>query len=148
MPAGKRWLAAPPQTSGMESLPPAELVRFLANAPGVKRVGQDTIRGRVATHYRGTIDPRTLGDKVGGTTKKVIEAALGGRDVPLGIEAWVGANGLSVCLCTHISINGTTADSVEDILAYGVKVDVQAPPKSQVISIRDFQKAMTSGDTA
>ncbi len=132
MPAGKRWMHTA-DTGATSTLTPSELVRFLADARGVKRMGQDTIRGQRADHYRGTVDPRDLGERIGGDTKRRLDALLGGRDVPLGVEAWVGPDGLPLRVRAHVTIESATADIVSDILAYGVKVDVAPPAGGQVI---------------
>ena len=117
-------------------LTPSQFARFLSEADDVSEVGEERIRGRMATHYQGTVDLEELFDEVGEESEERVERLLdGSSNAPdMGVDAYIAEDGLPVRLRMWVGESDYDwFDQTIDILEYGVPVDVQPPPDSRVI---------------
>jgi hypothetical protein len=135
MPQGKRWVRGADEESP-PSLTMAELATVVAEADDIERVGETTIAGRKAEHYRGTVSYGELGDHTEPAVAERLERRFG--DAVVAVEAWLGDDGRLVRMTTRYG----RASMRMDVLEYGVPVDVEPPPASQTISQAEFDRLM------
>jgi hypothetical protein len=100
-------------------------------------VGFDRVRGVFTTHYTLNVDLDRLakGNKQLGKTFEMLRKLTGMKSYPA--EAWIDQQGRVRRLKLDMSFNTPTGSAftmsmTEDLYAFGVKVNVQAPPASDV----------------
>jgi len=149
---GKRWvklslddlknkagldLGALDQSNG-----PQQGLEYLQGLSGdVTKVGEDTVAGRPATHYRATLDYSKLADEMPGASDAMREALSKLGSVPA--DVWIDGNDHVVKM--HLTMDasgfGTAAGAVDmtmEITDFGVPVDVQAPPADQTVDLLEL----------
>ena len=100
------------------------------------KVGTDTVRGAVATHYKGAIklDAAHLA-KLGGFARAAIQKLVDGGVTELPFDAWLDEEERLVKLMetSDVTSKGVTAHVVLTLQRYdfGTKVAVVAPPASE-----------------
>jgi hypothetical protein len=151
MPRGKPWVHAVDKSTAPTTLTPSEFAEFLSDADEVSEVGEERVLGKMTTHYQGMIDLEDLVDEIGGETEERFERALEASDFPddkrpgLSIEAYISEDGLPVRLrIWGGESDDNSFDMTTDILEYGVPVEVEEPPPSQVIEEAEFNR-LTGG---
>jgi hypothetical protein len=154
LPAGKRWVKISPDDLGRlagEDLsgllggagnPASEGLEYLQGLAGnVEKVGDDTVAGRHATHYRASIDYAKLADELPGVSDQLKEQLAKLGTVPA--DVWLDDQDRVVRF--RIALNPAASGqgghgSIEltvEITAFGTPVDVEAPSPDQVISLPD-----------
>lgn len=113
----------------------------------VTKVGEETLRGTKTTHYKGTIDVQKALDKAQGPQKDLIQKGLVANGVKtLPFDAYVDEQGRihKYVQKVALTLKGQKADSTTTIELYdfGTKVDVTAPPASQVKDGAPLLKAL------
>ncbi|UWE08717.1 hypothetical protein [Actinacidiphila bryophytorum] len=133
---GKTWLrwsldstlgegAAAAMSEAMGYSPVHRLLLMPSSGP-VVLVGHETVDGRTAIHYRGTVP----------TDSRLVES----RKVPATqrVDVWVGADGLPVRLVTDDGVQHNT----QDFTGFGGAVHLQEPPAAQTIDASAPKGAM------
>jgi hypothetical protein len=152
LPEGKRWVSVSlddlksktgtdlrslidqAQSSG-----PAQGLEYLQGLSGdVTKVGEDTVAGEHATHYRASIDYGKVAAKLPSTSAELAEKLAKLRTVPA--DVWIDDQDRVVKM--HFTIDGSAlgagaggADFTMEITDFGVPVDVQAPPADETIDV-------------
>lgn len=105
----------------------------------VEDLGEDSVRGVATTHYRANVDLSKAEEAVPEARRKDFAAfseQLGIETLP--IEVWVDEEGRARRFAYEVDTPATAqapASQVElivDLYDFGVKVDVEAPPESEV----------------
>jgi hypothetical protein len=147
---GKQWVKLGPndlqqQTGGAlgnlagqaGSTGPQQGFEYLQGLSGdVQKVGDDTVAGAHATHYRAQIDDAKVADKLPDASAKLRGELTKLGTVPA--DVWINDNDRVVKMQFAIdgSAFGSDGGKVEmtvEITDFGVPVDVQAPPADQTI---------------
>jgi len=109
----------------------------------VQKVGDDTIGGRHATHYRASIDYAKIADKFAGSSPDIADRMRRIGTVPA--DVWIDDDDHVVKM--HYAIDagavggggqGGTADFTMEMSDIGAPVTVEAPPADQTIGFTDF----------
>ena len=109
---------------GPNGMSPDRLLNELTNASTkVDKLGTEAIRGVDTTHYRAHLEKSKYQ-----TEPAVVDAWIDGQGLPRRIRATRGS--------------GSDSAEVVDLFDFGVPVDVQAPPASEVVSEEKFNKVM------
>ncbi len=106
LPGGARWMKLdlgqvvqglgldPQSLSSGQSNPAQDLEYLKADGGTVTRVGTETLRGAMTTHYRGTIDLAKAAEKLGSANPALLKASIeqltaemGTKKIP--VEVWV-----------------------------------------------------------
>ena len=135
-PSGKRWVALdlseldgslPLGAGGMTT--PTDALGVLKGLSGdVQNVGDDTVAGQPATHYRATIDLSKVA--------AVLPGSSVGGSVP--VDVWIDGSDRVVKLQTTLGTSGHDDTLTMEIVEFGVPVDVQAPPAGDVANLSDL----------
>jgi hypothetical protein len=129
---------------------PTQALQYLRGvSDDVTELGEETVRGVKATHYRGTMDfekmfenaPADLREKLAATTEQMIDA-LGTTTMPF--DVWIDDQGRAVRTSQSFDFTegaqaGSTMSVVMDLFDFGVDVEIDIPPASQT---SDFQEVM------
>jgi hypothetical protein len=140
---GKPWIETDASTFGaqsgsFDSSDPTQFLDYLQGASsGITDRGDDTIRGDHTRKLAVRIDLRKAAAKLGPQQQQAIEQAiqqLGTSTLPA--QVWIDDGGRlrKMSFSFHIQQNGQRADLTVslELFDFGVQVDVEAPPKSQV----------------
>ncbi len=124
-------------TSLADSANPSESTAILLSADNnVTKVGDDTVRGAKATHYKGAIPitKERLAKQSGlvkGATQKLLDSGV----TSLPFDAWLDSEGRLVKMTetVDITVKGVKAHVVTSMerFAFGTPVNVVAPPLSE-----------------
>ena len=116
---------------------PSQSLRMLMASSDAHPIGFDRVRGVFTTHYTLKVDLNKLarGNKALGKTFETLRKLTGVQSYPA--EAWVDDQGRVRRLKIDMSFNVPTGGGIqmsmtEDLYAFGVKVNVQPPPASDV----------------
>ena len=115
----------------------------------VERVGDDTVAGRHAVHYRAEIDDAKVADALPDPSSKAASALRKIGTVPA--DVWIDDHDRVVKLRFAMSggaLGGSGSGTVEmtlEVTAFGVPVDVQAPPADQVLDLTDMLGGAVGG---
>lgn len=141
---GDSWIEAP-TGSGVGLGVASDQLDILRKIADVEEVGQETIDGTTATHYRGTLKLakalQSLGldpDQLAGA-----EGALQNLDSKAVIDLWIDDQDRIVKLAQEISgktSEGATAGvtSVIEFSNFGVEVNVKPPAKDEILDLDDL----------
>lgn len=169
VPHGKEWLSvdldAALDKAGLGGINPANLQQdpsqFLtllrASSVDVQEAGYDTVRGADVTRYTAKLDLRKsvdasldqleLSDEQEAALRRAAEQLadqVGAKAIP--VEVFVDADGrlrrLNMDLSMTVQGQRLALEQTVDYYDFGVEVDVDAPPASQVY---DLTKQLTSG---
>ena len=142
MPGGKTWVHGRDTTTPSEGLTPSEYARFLANADDVEKVDDDApINGKPTTYYKGLVNVAEIAEEIGGETEDRFDRLIGGRDIRVPVQAWIGRDGLPVRI--NVQMKDSKGRPVKlniDVLEYGVPVDVEPPLAAATIEEREFDE--------
>jgi hypothetical protein len=152
---GKQWVRLDPEQlkqSGMlegladqsETNSPKQGLEYLQGLSGdVQDLGEETVAGESATHYKASIDYAKVLDKLPDASPEVRDALGKLGTVPA--DVWI--DGQDRVVKMHMTIDGSafgagagTAEMTMELTDFGVPVDVQAPPADDTV---DFS-ALTS----
>jgi len=109
-----------PGPGGMS--PDRLLKELIKSSTKVEKLGGETIRGVATIHYRGQLEKGKYE-----TEPPVVDVWVDQQGLPRRIRATRGSPG--------------AADAV-DLFAFGVRVDVEAPPANEIVSDDKFNKLM------
>ena len=126
-----------------ESNSPKQGLEYLQGLSGdVQDLGQDTVHGEPATHYRASIDYSKVLDKLPDASQQTRDALTKLGTVPA--DVWIDGQDRVVKL--HLTMDGSalgssssrgegvgTVDLTMQLSDFGVPVDVQAPPPDQTV---------------
>jgi hypothetical protein len=108
--------------------PDRVLKELVKSSTKVEKLGSDEIRGVATTHYRAHLDKTKLGLR-------------GSADEPGFVDAWIDEQGLPRRI--RVPFGGENeAAGVFDLFDFGVPVDVEAPPASEIVSEDKMDKLM------
>lgn len=151
--AGKKWLKLDPQMFGGggeigQSDPNGSLDALRGAKGDVKRVGSEKVRGTRTTHYRVAIDAEQAVDNAPAEQRDEVRnsiGALGSRTIPA--DVWVDGKGRlrKVRLRVAAAASNTKGSVAFEYFDLGARVNVQAPPASEVV---DFQDLLDGSPTA
>jgi len=149
---GKRWVSVNldelQQQSGTDlsaladqaqSNGPHQGLEYLQGLSGdVQKVGDDTVAGEHATHYRASIDYAKVAAELAKTSPETAEKLAKLGTVPA--DVWLNDDDRVVKM--HLTIDAGamgagagTAEMTMEITDFGVPVDVQAPPADQTVDL-------------
>jgi len=154
LPEGKRWLHVDlgglASTLGLNldqlreqarNSTPTQGLEYLEGLSGdVEKIGDDTVNGAHATHYRASIDYSKIADQLPGLTDSMREQFAGLGTVPA--DVWIDDNDHVVKM--HFMIDGSafgregTAEMTMEMSDFGAPVDVAAPSPDEVVGIGDL----------
>jgi hypothetical protein len=139
----KPWIETDASTFGAQSgsfgsSDPTQFIDFLKGvSSGIKDEGDDTVRGDHTTELAFRIDLRKAEAKLGSDQRQAVEQAiqqLGTSTLPA--HAWIDDQGrlrrMSFSFDIHQNGKSANIDITLELFDFGVKVDVQPPPASQV----------------
>ena len=161
LPAGKHWLKIDLGTVGEQagldlgalvnqsgSQDPTQVLAYLKAASGdVTRVGSETVRGVATTHYKATIDFRTVPDSAPADQRAAVRRSIeqlielsGTSTAP--IEVWIDKDGLARRILTTTT-TGTAAQRIKlrqrvELYDFGTNVDVSIPRAGTVLDAGDL----------
>ncbi|MFH8789698.1 hypothetical protein [Streptomyces roseoverticillatus] len=170
---GKRWmkldLAAMAKESGGDSKglqqllgggqgqsqDPAKQMALLKASPNVKLVGEETVDGKKAQHYKGTLsaDEAVKSNKsLEGLSEKdrqeLLDTIKQAGITQYDMDVWLDSGDLPVKLVMNMDSGKGRMEISETLTDYGTPVDVQAPPADQTVDLLEKLKKMKeSGDT-
>lgn len=103
----------------------------------VTKVGTEQLRGEQTTHYKGTVDVQKAVASLTGVAKDLVLKSLVANGVTtLPFDAYLDGQGRLRKFMQHVvlTVKGQQTDSTTTVELYdfGTKVDVTAPPASQV----------------
>jgi hypothetical protein len=135
-PGGKPWVAVDAEEaraqgggSGADQL---GYLQGLSASSGVRRVGEQDIRGEHTTHYKLDLDVAELQARVPEGLRQSIAPlrAAGLTTVPA--EVWLDDDGLPVRYVIRFDISGVTSTTTMDFSDFGSRVSVDPPPAGDV----------------
>jgi hypothetical protein len=153
LPDGKHWLAisfdALKDKTGIDyqqlldqaqQSSPTQGLQYLQGLSGdVTTVGDDTVNGEHAVHYRASIDYSKLGDNLDSFPADVRSHlnALG----PVPVDVWINDDDQAVKV--HMALDGAmmglpgagSVDMTMEMSDFGAPLDVQAPPADETTDI-------------
>jgi len=117
---------------------PSQALRMLMASSGAKVVNYDRVRGVLTTHYSFRIDLKRLADEnkaLGDSLRRMMTAA-GIDSYPA--EAWIDKDGrvrrIKVSMNLGPAAGNATMTLIEDLYAFGIKVNIQ-PPTDRVVDM-------------
>jgi hypothetical protein len=127
---------------------PTQGLQYLQGLSGdVTKVGDDTVNGEHAVHYRASIDYSKLGDKLQSVPDAVRNRleSLG----PVPVDVWINDHDQAVKV--HLALDGAamglaTAGSVDmtmEMSNFDAPLSVQAPPPDETIDILSLNSVST-----
>ncbi|MCW2777761.1 MAG: hypothetical protein JWN17_1486 [Frankiales bacterium] len=121
--------------------PSASFAQLSAVEDGATKVGTEKVRGEDTTHYRGTLDVKKALSTTDATAKQIAAATLGRAGVDeLPFDAWIDSAGrlrryvqvLEVPAGPTTGGQPVKSTTTLELFDFGTKVDVVAPPASQI----------------
>ena len=165
LPPGKPWmsfdLAEAGEQMGIDigalmqsgSSDPTQSLQYLRGASGdVETVGEEVVRGVQTTHYRATVSFDKMIEQAPAELRPRLEPTVDvlrewvGRD-ELPIEVWIDDQGRMLRQKQDLEYTGGPAEGtsmamVLEMYDFGVEVDVDVPPASQVTDIGELMRGM------
>lgn len=169
VPGAKEWIKVDLEAIGQEQgidlgqlsqvgqTDPATTLDQLRAAGSVEELGVEEIRGVRATHYSAVIDlektvelaPENVRDDVRQAVEQ-LEQQLGERE--LEVEVWIDENGLPVRYRYDVPLAVDESDTstvvVIDFFDWGVDVEIEPPPASQVTDITELSAQLGDGSSS
>ncbi|SDO36248.1 hypothetical protein [Actinacidiphila guanduensis] len=120
---------------------PAQSVSVLLAAPQVRRVGEGTVDGSRAVHYRGAVAAGSLTGRLHPGLTAAQTAAIRANLVRQGIttqtvDLWVSADGLPLRTTTTAASDHGTVTRTVTYSDYGLPVHVEAPPAAETYVVK------------
>lgn len=115
---------------------PAKMLDLLRKVADVTEVGPDTVRGTATTHYRATVDPKTLYADAGAIADDAkVDELLAQFTGPMVFDVWIGSDQL-VHKYTITSPTKAGDLSYSYVLYdFGIKVDVAVPADADTVDM-------------
>ncbi|MFI9648400.1 hypothetical protein ACIHAA_19145 [Streptomyces sp. NPDC052040] len=145
---GRHWirygygdLSALPDGSGtaltdqLRSTAPLQPVRLLRASRDVRRVGEETVRGRGTTHYSGTVTPAGLtGPDAAALGKRLEQAGV----VTETVDLWIDDRGLLVKKAEQGELTSGRMSATAYYRDYGVRAAAARPPAPDTADFREL----------
>jgi hypothetical protein len=114
---------------------PSRSLAMLTASTDAHPVGYDRVRGVMTTHYRFNVDLGRLAKQNEELRKAfdTLRKLTGVSSYPA--EAWIDKAGRVRRLKIDMTMGTFAMSMTEDLYAFGIKVDVQPPASSQVMSL-------------
>jgi LppX_LprAFG lipoprotein len=126
------------QLSGTD--PSRSLALLRAASPDFAAVGDEEVRGVETTHYRGTVDLEKFAEEAPADARESYRRILeltGQKTVPL--EVWIDGEGLTRRMRYEQKMpDGSSMTLTQELYDFGVEVDVEAPPASDVLDLGEL----------
>ena len=122
----------------IQDVGPRRTLSFLRGSTGKpKKVGKETIRGVVTTHYSATVDLQTAADKASGSTAKSLRKLIeltGTKTIP--VDVWIDGHDLvrKESYAQRFTANGPAVRLTEVMYGFGPTIDIAAPPSDKVFN--------------
>jgi hypothetical protein len=158
LPAGKEWISVDPESGDLDegSLPgstdPREQLEMLEAISGrIETLGQESIRGAITTHYRGTIDLASYAElaREGGADEAAdLFEELGGAAEA---EAWIDRAGrlrqmrMILSLAPSPGSAPMTMDMTIELYDFGATPAIALPSPAAVIDAGEWADAAAAG---
>jgi hypothetical protein len=121
----------------MRTTTPNQSVKLLLASGDVRKVGEETVRGRPATHYSGTVAAADVTDA--GLKKQLTEAGVTTETV----DIWIDARDLLVKKVEKARMTTGLMTQTAHYRDYGVEVRAQRPPLSDTRDFEDLIRKQT-----
>jgi hypothetical protein len=124
---------------------PSKSLDVILASPDVRSVGQETVRGVVATHYTGTVDaaavtrqsaPNLTAAELADLEKNLAKAGITTETV----DVWVSKDDLPVKAVTNASTKTGNVSSTVYYSDFGTPVNAAAPAAYDTVDIMDLAK--------
>ncbi|MFC9505056.1 hypothetical protein [Streptomyces sp. NPDC057002] len=125
----------------MRTTTPNQSVKLLLASGDVRKIGEETVRGRAATHYSGTVATADVTDD--GLKKQLTEAGVTTETV----DIWIDERNLLVKKVEKARMTTGRMTQTAHYRDYGVRVRAERPPVSDTGDFADLmrKKAGTTG---
>lgn len=128
----------------MQNTTPNQSVKLLLASGDVRKVGSETVRGRSATHYAGTVDVTDLAARsshlsagqLADLRKQLTAAGVSTEKV----DIWVDGKDLLVKKVEKAELTSGTMTSTAYYSDYGTKAAAQEPPAGDTADFKDLLK--------
>ncbi|MFJ3618917.1 hypothetical protein ACIPSH_12305 [Streptomyces iakyrus] len=121
----------------MRSTTPNQSVKLLLSSGDVRKVGEETVRGRTATHWSGTVAAADVADA--GLRKQLTEAGVTTETV----DIWVDKRNLLVKKVEKARMATGLMTQTAHYADYGVAVRAERPPASDTGDFKDLMRKRT-----
>ncbi|MER7482986.1 hypothetical protein ABTX60_36020 [Streptomyces sp. NPDC126510] len=118
----------------MRSTTPNQSVKLLLSSGDVRKVGEETVRGRSATHWSGTVTAADVADP--GLRKQLTEAGVATETV----DIWVDKRNLLVKKVEKARMSTGLMTQTAHYADYGVPVRAERPPRSDTGDFEDLMR--------
>ncbi|MBC9728974.1 hypothetical protein [Streptomyces sp. TRM68367] len=126
-------------TEHMRGTTPQQSVKLLLASGDVRRVGEETVRGRRTTHYSGTVDAADVTDA--GLRKQLTEAGVSTETV----DVWVDGQDLLVKKVEKVRTATGLLTQTAHYGDYGVQVAAKRPPAADTEDFEDLVRKQAGG---
>ena len=123
---------------------PTSSLQSLAGAAGeVKMLGEEEVRGGIASHYRVHLDADTALERLRARGTEPTEQQLETLEAMDGepMDVWLDGEDRMVKMAFAIRFPQGTARMTMELYDFGASVDIQAPPASDTTDITDRMRA-------
>jgi hypothetical protein len=157
LPGGKSWVKMDLEALGkQQGIDLGELTQFGQTNPtqslwflqgasdDFEEVGEEEVRGVGTTHYRGTVDLRKAAEQISEAARTTAERLIELMGVSkLPFEVWIDDEGLARRIKYEQPLPAAAGEDASmtltmDFFDFGVDVDVEPPPESEVTDIQEL----------
>ncbi|WFB07921.1 LppX_LprAFG lipoprotein [Streptomyces sp. LX-29] len=115
---------------------PEHLLLQISTMRGAKKRGTETVDGRPATHYSGTLDRDTLSLRLAERVRTDMDALIAKLgELPVTADAWVDGEGRLVRARISCDMGGNAVKITMNLSDFGRKVTAPVPPAGSVQKI-------------
>ena len=162
LPGGKPWAKIDLQKAGKAAgidfsklmqngqTNPADMLGYLKGVGSSKKVGTESIRGAVTTHYRSQIDLKKAADKLGdkktADSMKQLFSQSGVSSFP--VDVWIDRSGRVRRESMSMKFGGAVGGAMDmtiEFTRFGVPVDTTPPPADQVNDLSSLMSGALGG---
>jgi hypothetical protein len=120
----------------MRGTTPNQSVKLLLSSGDVRKVGEETVRGRAATHWSGTVAADDVTDA--GLKKQLTEAGVTTETV----DVWIDERNLLVKKVEKARMTTGLMTQTAHYADYGVRVPAERPPLSDTGDFEDLMRKL------
>ncbi|GGX79514.1 LolA-like protein [Streptomyces hiroshimensis] len=143
---GLQQLMGGGQSQGQD---PAKQMALLKESPNVKLVGEETVDGKKARHYKGTLtaDEAVKSNKsLEGLDEKdrqqLLDSIKQAGITQYDMDVWVSSDDLPVKMVMNMDTSKGRMEIAQSLSDYGAEARVQAPPADQTVDLMEKLKKM------
>ncbi|MGK5731097.1 hypothetical protein [Streptomyces sp. URMC 124] len=132
-----------------QSQDPAKQMALLKESPNVKLVGEESVDGKQARHYKGTLTAdeavksskslEGLGEK---DRQQLLDSIKQAGITQYDMDVWVNSDDLPVKLIMNMDTAKGRMEITQNLSDFGTKADVQAPPADRTVDLLDRLRKM------